>query len=371
MQENNKNKIIPIANLIIGETEKRLVNEVLDSGMLAQGPKVEELENKFAEFCGIRYAVAVNSGTSALHTALYAVGLKNGFDEVITAPFTFISTANAILMQGAVLVFADIQEDTFNIDPDKVRDKITNFTKAIIPVDLYGQIYDADVIKEIAKNNNLMVIEDAAQSVNAELNGIKSGNFGDIAIFSFYATKNLISGEGGMVTTNNKDFAERAKMFRNHGQSAKYEYADLGYNYRMTDIHAAIGLGQLEKIDEMTDKRISNAQKLSEGLKNIKGIKIPFIKPNAKHVFHQYTIKVDGFKMSRDELSEKLKEKGIMAGVHYPKPLHLQPCFRYLGYKKGDFPIAERLSEQVLSLPVHPSLSDNDIDYIIETIKSL
>ena len=363
--------MIPIARPLIGEEEKRAVIEVLESGMLAQGAKVKQLEEEFAKLCGVKHAVALNTGTSALHAALYALGIRPG-DEVITTPFTFVSSANCILMQGAKPVFVDIEEKTFNIDPEAVKEKITDKTKAIIPIDLYGQIYDYKAIKGIADDNNLFIVEDACQAVNAELDGIKAGNFGDIAAFSLYATKNIVSGEGGMITTNNEKYAEFVKRFRHHGQSeqTRYEYHDIGYNYRMTDIQAAIALEQLKKVEEFTAKRIKNAQKLTVGLKDIKGIHVPHVKENAKHVYHQYTIKVDGFKLSRDELVEYLKKNEIGTAVFYPKPLHLHPHFAGLGYKEGDFPVSEMVSKHVVSLPVHPLVSEVNVNKIIEAIKN-
>jgi len=363
--------MIPVAKPFIGDEEKKAVLEVLDSGMLAQGSKVKALEEEFAKLCGVKHAVAVNSGTAALHAALYAIGIKPG-DEVITVPFTFVATANAIIMQGARPVFVDVDEKTFNIDVSKVEDKITPITKAIITVDLYGQPYDYSALKRIADRHNLLIVEDACQAVNAELDGVKAGCLGDIAAFSLYATKNIISGEGGVVTTDNADYAELVKRFRHHGQSeqTRYEYHDLGYNYRLTDLQAAVGFEQLKKVEAFTAKRIRNAERLSSGLKGIKGIHIPFVRKNARHVFHQYTIRVDGFKLSRDALIEHLKKNGIGCAIFYPKPLHLHPHFARLGYKEGDFPVSERVSKQVISLPVHPLVSDEDIDRIIEVIKS-
>jgi perosamine synthetase len=364
--------MIPLVKPLIGEEEKRLVNEVLDSGMLAQGPKVKELEEKFAALCDTKYAIGVNSGTAALHTALYAAGIRKG-DEVITVPFTFVATANAVIMQGAKPVFVDVLEDTFNINPDLIQEKITKKTKAIIPVDLYGQIYDYKAVQDIAEDNKLKIIEDACQAVNATKDGKKAGSLGDLAAFSFYATKNVISGEGGMITTDNSEYVELCKRFRHHGQSeqTRYEYHDMGYNYRMMDLQAAIALGQLKKIEELTNKRIENAKILTRNLKDIPGIIVPYIEENVKHVYHQYTIKVDGFKLSREELMRKLKEKEIGCGIYYPKPLHLHPWFTKLGYKEGDFPISEKLSKEVLSLPVHPSLSKEDLHYIIKAFSEI
>jgi len=363
--------MINISKPIIDKEEVDAVVEVLESGMIAQGPKTAELEEKFAKYCGTKYAVAFSNGTAAIHAALYALGVRDG-DEVITSPFTFVASANPILMQNAKVVFADISEDDFNLDPAEVERKITGRTKTIIPVDLYGQIYDYDRIKEITDKHNLRILEDACQAVGAEQKEKKAGMFGDVGVFSLYATKNMTSGEGGLIVTNNEEIMEKCKMFRHHGQSEKtrYEYWDIGYNYRMTDLCAAVALEQLKKIDDFNDRRISNAKKLTEGLKDIKGLITPSVKEFNKHVFHQYTIKItEEFKSDRDELLDYLKENGIGCGIYYPKPLHLHPHFQKMGYKQGDFPVAEKISEQVLSLPVHPSLTDADIELIIDKIQ--
>jgi len=365
--------MIKIAQPIIKKEEMQTVEKVLKSGMITQGPMVVEFEKKFANFCGIKYAVAVNSGTAALHCALYAAGINEG-DEVITTPFTFVATANSIIMQRAKPVFVDILPDTFNIDPVKIEEKITKKTKAILPVDLYGQIYDVEAVDKIAKKYKLKIIEDACQAHGAEFNHRKAGTFGEIGCFSFYATKNMTTGEGGMVVTNNGGYAELARRFRHHGQSEKtrYQYFNLGFNYRMTDIAAAIGIEQLKRIDDFNKKRIKNAQMLTEGLKNIKGLITPVIKKNYKHVFHQYTVKVTNeFKITRDKLSQYLNEKSIGNSIFYPKPLHLHPYFHKLGYKRGDFPISEKTSKEVLSLPVHPFVSEENIRFIIKIIKEI
>jgi dTDP-4-amino-4,6-dideoxygalactose transaminase len=365
-------KKIPIAKPFIGNEETEAVNRVLKSGIIAQGHKVRELEEKFAKLCNVKYAVAVNSGTAALHASLKAADVGQG-DEVITTPFTFIATANTILMQNAKPVFADVMEDTFNINPEEIKNRITEKTKAIVTVDLYGHLCDYDEINEIGKNK-IPIIEDACQAVNAEHNSKKAGSFGNMAAFSFYATKNITCGEGGIVTTDNKDYAENIKLFRQHGRSkmSAYEYVNLGYNYRMTDISAAMLLEQIKKIGIITDKRIGNAAYLSEGLGKIKGIKVPVVKEGFKHVFNQYTIKIeDNFKLEREELIEHLNKKGISSAVYYPKPLHLCEHFRKLGYKEGDFPVAEKLSKQVLSLPVHPHVTKEQLDLIINVFGEL
>ncbi len=360
--------MIPFVKISISDAEKKAVMKVLESGMIAQGPQVKEFETMFADYCGVKHAIALTSGTSALHTALYALGIKQN-DEVITTPFTFVASANCIAMQNAKPVFADICPDTFNIDPKSVEKKITSKTKAIIPVDLFGHIYDIAAINDIANTHDLKILEDAAQSISAEYNDKRAGGFGHCAAFSFYATKNMITGEGGMLTTDNEEFAELARRFRHHGQSeqTRYQYYDLGYNYRMTDIQAAIGIEQLKQIDDITQKRIANAEKLNAELQHISGLEIPTIRDGYKHVFHQYTIKTDAAR--RDIIMQKIKENGVGCGIYYPKPLHLHPFYTSLGYKEGDFPVAEEMSKRVIALPIHQSLSDNDLEQIIEGVK--
>lgn len=366
---------IPHISPILGKEEYGAVRKVLASGMLAQGEKVAEFEKEFADFCGMKYAVAVNSGTAALHCALYACGIGIGeLDEVITTPFSFIATANSILMQRALPVFADIDPLTFNIDPQKIEEKITNKTRVILPVDLYGHIHDVEAIGKIAKKYGLEVIEDACQAHGAEFNSKKAGSFGNMGCFSFYATKNMTTGEGGMVVTNNNEYSESMRRFRQHGQrkNVRYQYSGLGFNYRMTDIVAAIGLEQLKKVDGFNKKRIRNATRLTKGLKGVNGLVTPLVKENYKHVFHQYTIRItDDFKMTRDELSQYLKDKGIGNSVFYPSPFHLIPHFGRLGHEEYHFPVAEKASQEVLSIPVHPLLAEKDIDYIIDTISNI
>ncbi|WP_297979600.1 DegT/DnrJ/EryC1/StrS family aminotransferase [uncultured Methanobrevibacter sp.] len=356
---------VSIASPVIENEEINAVIEVMKSGMIAQGPKVIEFEKEFADFVGAKYGIATNSGTSALHVALLAAGIGEG-DEVITSPFTFAATGNSILYTGARPVFVDIDEETFTLDPSKIEEAITDKTKAILPVQLYGQSADMDPIMEIAKKHDLVVIEDAAQAHGAEYNGVKVGNLGDMACFSFYPTKNMTTSEGGMITTNNEEFAENARVYRAHGSKTKYHHEVLGYNFRMTDIGAAIGLEQLKKIDSFNDKRIENAKYLNEKLADVELIETPVVKDGYKHVYHQYTIKVKNGK--RDELSEFLLENGIGNGIYYPIPLYNQVLYTEMGYDQS-LPVTDEIVEEVLSLPIHAKLTKEDLDLIVEVIK--
>jgi dTDP-4-amino-4,6-dideoxygalactose transaminase len=361
--------MIPIAKPLIGLEEINSVTEVLKSGTIAEGPKVKEFEEAFAKYIGTNYAIAVNSGTAALHVALLAKGIGKG-DEVITTPFTFIATANSVLYTGAKPVFVDADAETFNIDAGMIEDKITKDTKAIIPVDLYGQPAEMKAIMEIAKDHGLSVIEDACQAHGATYNGKAVGSF-DVGCFSFYPTKNMTTGEGGIITSDDKEFAEKAGMIKSHGSKVRYHHEMLGFNLRMTDIGAAIGLVQLQKIDEYNRKRIENAAYLNKRLAGIKGIVIPAVKPGCKHVFHQYTIRVTKeYGMSRDDLVKKLTAAGIGTGIYYPIPIHMQPFYLAMGFNES-YPVSEQLSKEVISLPVHPSVTTKDIDYIANTLRGI
>ena len=356
--------MINIAKPIISDEEIEAVTEVLKSGMLAQGPKVDEFQNKFAKYVEAKYGIATSSGTTALHTALVAAGIKPG-DEVITTPFTFAATSNSILYTQAKPVYADIDAKTFNLDPAKIEEQITDKTKAIVPVHLYGQPADMDGILEIAQKYNLKVIEDAAQAHGAVYKSKKIGSIGDFGCFSFYPTKNMTTGEGGMVTTNDEEYAEKAGMVRAHGESKRYEQSLLGYNYRMTDIAASIGLVQLKHIDEFNKIRNENAKYLSEGLADVEGITTPVVADNVTHVFHQYTIRVS---KDRDTFQKFLTDNQIGTGIHYPIVLYKQPYYQALSIT-GNCPLAEEAASQVISIPVHPSLTTEELDTIIDTIK--
>lgn len=361
--------MIDISKPSLGLEEIKAIEAVLKSGAISQGNKVSEFEEEFAAFIGIKHAVAVSSGTAALHVALLAHGVGDG-NEVITTPFTFISTANSIKMTGARPVFVDIEEETFNIDPDRIVEEITPRTKAIMPVHLYGLPCDMNRIMKIVEDNGLIVIEDACQAHGAEYKGKKVGSY-CTGCFSFYATKNMTTGEGGMITTNDDIIAHKARMIRNHGQESRYYQELLGYNYRMTDLMAAIGLCQLERIQELNNKRIQNAKTWTDKLGEIKGLLTPRVRPDLKHVFHQYTVRVtEDFTMSRSDLQEKLRHKGITTEIYYPLPIHKQPFYMRLGY--NDYlPNSEKASKEVLSLPIHPLLTTVEIEFMATTLTAL
>ena len=363
--------VIPIAKPIIGDEEAKVVEEVLKSGMLAQGKYVSEFETNFSKYIGVQNSVAVSNGTVALDLALKALGIRQD-DEVITPSFTFIATANSILFQGAKPIFADVDEKTFNISPDDVLEKITAKTKAIIGVHLFGHPFDLKAVQEICEDHLLTLIEDAAQAHGAEYEGKKVGRFG-VGCFSFYPTKNMTTGEGGMITTNSAEIAETCRLLRNHGDSGKYHHVSLGYNYRMTDIEAALGIIQLRKLDGFNDKRIKNAEYFNEHI-TASGLKLPYKKNGVKHVYHQYAVTIEeGFTISRDEFIQYLGDKGIGCGVHYPLPIHKQPLYQRLGYTDENVrcPVSTATSKKILSLPVHPALQEEDLTYIAETINTL
>lgn len=361
--------MIPIVKPLTYEEEASAVRDVILSGMMASGDAVHEFESRFSEFCGAKYGVSTTNGTSALHAALLASGVRPG-DEVIVPAFTFFASASSVCMCGAKPVFADIFPDTFNVNPKSVESKITDKTKAVIGVHIFGQCCNATEISKICKNNNLTFIEDAAQAHGAKWNGVKAGVLGDISTFSFYPTKNMTTGEGGMVVTNSSEMAELARVICNHGQTEKYLHTMLGYNYRMTNIHAAIGLEQLKRIDGFNELRRRNAKILSDSI-NADGISIPYACDEAYHVYHQYVIKVnDDFPMTRDELSDYLFKKGIGSAVHYPIPLHKQPYFAETN-KDLSLPAAEDCASKVLSLPVHPSVTPDECKYIADVINNI
>jgi len=357
--------VIQISKPYIGDEEKQAVLGVLDSGFLAQGPQAAALEERFCGICGTRHAVSTSSGTTALMIALMAQGIGPG-DEVITTPFTFIATINAILFCGATPVFVDIDAETYNIDPGLIEAAITPRTRALLPVHLYGYVCDMKKIMVLADRFGLAVIEDAAQAAGASMSGRKAGSFGT-GCFSLYATKNIMSGEGGVITTNDDGLADRCRMIRSHGSRQRYVHEEIGYNFRISDLHAAIGVAQTGRLEAFTSKRRDNAAYLNE---NLQSVVTPTVKAGYDHVWHQYTVRVpDG--MDRDEAVRKLQEKGIGTGVFYPIPAHKQPYLQAMGYGSLQLPVAEKAAEQVFSLPVHPQLSQEDLQAIAAGVNSL
>lgn len=351
--------------LSIKEEINTAIQQILDNTSFIMGSPVKQFEENLAKFCGCKYVVGVSSGSSALFLALKAYDIKEG-DEVITVPNSFIATAEAIIQCGAKLVFVDIEEKTMLIDPKKIEEKITSKTKAIIPVHLYGQICDMDSIIKIAKKHNLIIIEDAAQAIGAEYKG-KKLPISDTATLSFFPAKNLgCYGDGGAVITNDKEIAEKVSKLRDHGRINKYESDMIGYGERLDALQAAILDVKLKHLKEWTKKRRENAHKYNDLLKEINNIKTPLEEKDSKHVYYLYEIRTN----KRDELMGSLKEKDIAAGIHYPIPLHLQPALKFLGYKQGDFPVTEKAAKEILSLPIYPELTNEQINFIVEKIKS-
>jgi dTDP-4-amino-4,6-dideoxygalactose transaminase len=359
--------MINISRPQMGDEEKAAVMAVLESGQLAQGSVVAEFEDAFAHYCGAKHGIATSNGTTALHLAVLAHQIGQG-DEVITAPFTFIASANSVLYAGARPVFVDIDPDSYNIDVEQIEAAITSRTKAIMPIHLFGNPADMPRITEIANKHGLGIIEDAAQAHGASIDGKRAGSWGT-GCFSFYPTKNITTGEGGLITTGDDCVADRAKLARSHGMRVRYYHESLGYNFRMTNIHAAIGMAQLPKLELFNERRIANAAYLSAHLPQDK-VRVPQVRPGTRHVFHQYTVRVLP-PFDRDEVRTRLGEMGVGTEVYYPVPVHRQQLYLDLGYGGQSFPESELAAAQVLSLPVHPGLSQQDLDTIIEAVNSL
>ena len=357
--------VIKVNAPFVGEDEIRAISEVIKSGMLAHGSVVEEFEREFAKYLGVPYLLTVSNGTIALYVALKALGVGR-FDEVIVPDFTFFATASTVVLAGATPVFADIDLETYTLDPTSVEELITDRTKAIVVVHLYGHPANMDEILRIAREHGVYVIEDCAQSHGAEYRGLKTGSIGDVGAFSFYATKNLTMGEGGAISTKSKDVADFVRLYRNHGQTKRYYHEVIGWNFRITNIQAAIGLQQLRKLDRMNSRRREIAKLYRDELSSIESLRLPEEKPWAKHVYHQFTVWVEG-RGARDRLAEYLRERGVQVGIHYPRPLHAQPALRK--YFRTPCPNAENASAHVLSLPMHPGLSNEKVLTVVRLIK--
>ena len=350
---------------IKSEVHERM-EKVLSNASFILGPNVKELEADIASYSHVKNGVGVANGSDALHISLLACGVKEG-DEVITTAFTFFATAGAISRIGAIPVFVDIDPETFNIDPLKIEEKITDKTKAIIPVHLYGQMADMDPIIEIAKKHNLFVVEDSAQAIGAEYKGKKTGELGDTACFSFFPTKNLGAyGDAGMIVMNDDEVAERARVLRVHGSKPKYYHKVLGYNSRLDELQAAVLNVKFQYLEKWTKQRQEKASYYTMLLNERLGNKVvtPIKKEDRNHIFHQYTLRVQ----NRDELQAYLKENGVSTMVYYPTPLHLQPVFSHLGYKEGDLPETEKACKEALSLPMFPELKKEQQEYVVNQI---
>jgi len=378
-----REEYLPYSQQWLDEEDITAVVEVLRSDYLTTGPTIQEFENKFADYVGAKYAVAVANGTAALHAAVFASGIGPG-DEVITTPMTFAASANCVLYQGGKPVFADILEDTYNIDPAEVEKKITTLTKAVIPVHFTGQPVDLDEIHRIARKYNLIVIEDAAHALGAEYKGKKIGGLSDMTIFSFHPVKHITTGEGGMVTTNNRELYEKLLLFRNHGITRDkdkltadegpwyYEMQALGYNYRLTDLQAALGIKQLAKCPAFLELRRKYVEVYNEAFKNIEEIITPFERPDVLSAWHIYVIQLRTEKLSvgRKEIFAALRAEKIGVNVHY-LPVYLHPYYRGLGYAKGLCPKAENLYDRIITLPLFPKMTEEDVENVIRAVKKV
>jgi perosamine synthetase len=355
--------MIPITRPDLGQDEIDAVAEVIRSGMVAQGPRVRELEAAWADYCGVRHTIAVGNGTLALMALMDQLGIGHG-DEVVTVSHTFAATANAILSTGATPVFVDIEPDTYLIDAKLIEAAITPRTRAIIPVHLYGLVADMDMIGAIADRHGLAVVEDACQAHGATFRGRRAGSFGHGA-FSLYATKNMTTAEGGFITTNDDGLADRLRMYRNQGMRSRYEFEMLGYNFRMTDLNAAIGLVQLAKLDRNTARRQAVAARYDAAFADLP-VRSPVIPDGRTHVYHQYTIEVGP---ARDAILAAIKDAGVGADVYYPLPVHRQAYIQERGLH-ADLPVTDRAAGQTIALPMYPGMSTEDQATVIEVVRA-
>lgn len=379
-----RNKFLPIATAVFGKEEEKEIIDTLRSGWITLGPKTKRFEEDLARYIGVKYAIALNSCSAALHLSMLATGIKEG-DEVITTPFTFAATANAILHCGGKPVFVDIDPKTFNIDSAKVERAITKKTKAVIPVDYGGQPVNLDAILEIARRHNLYVVEDAAHAISAKYKGKNIGTLADITCFSFHPVKNMTTGDGGAITTDNKELAEKIMMLRVNGMDKEswkrntstgawdYAISVEGYKCHMNDLAASLGIHQLKKLDRFRRIREEIADTYDKELKGISQIRTPFRESGIQHAHNIYPVLADikKLKISRNEIIEKLKEYNIGSIVYF-RPLHLQPYFqRILGCKPGDFPNAEYVFERLICLPIYPGMTTEDAEFVAAVLKNI
>ena len=357
--------MIPLSKPDIGPQEEQAVLDVLRSGMLAMGRRTAEFEEAWASYCGVRHAVLMANGTLALEALFRAMGIGPG-DEVITVSFTFNATVSTILQVGAKPVFVDVREDDFCIDPEQVAAAITPRTKAIVPVHLYGLMADMAPLEALAQRHGLAIVEDAAQAHGATYRGRRAGQFGP-AMFSLYATKNLMSAEGGFATTDDDALADNLRLYRNHGMRVRYHHDELATNFKPTDLTAALGLAQLGRLDELTERRRRNATRLSDGLR---GYWTPSVPAGREHVWHQYTMRFPG---ERERVAEGLTGRGIGTLVYYPIPVHRQAYLRELVPEAASahLPVTDRLADEVLSIPVRPNLTDDELDAVIAAVREV
>jgi perosamine synthetase len=375
--------LLPYGHQSITEDDIATVANVLRSDWLTTGPKTAEFEEAFADEVGAKYAISFSSGTAALHSAAFAAGLKS-CDEAITTPLTFAATANCILYQGATPVFADVSNDTLNLDPRKVAERMSPRTRAILPVDYAGHPTDMDSIQELAARHECIVIEDASHALGSIYEDRRVGSLADMTVFSFHPVKHLTTGEGGMVTTNRTDFAETLRRFRNHGISSDarqrqvdgqwhYEMVLLGFNYRLTDIACALGLSQLKRLEENLSRRREIAAQYSSAFRDLEGITTPAVHENVNPVWHLYPIRLNLEKLNanRTQIFRALRAENIGVNVHYI-PVHLHPYYRNrFGYRGGEFPIAEDAYERLISLPMFHGMSDQDVNDVIAAVRKV
>lgn len=360
---------VPLSGPDITEREINAVVEVLRSGVLSIGPQLEEFENKIATFVGVKHAIGVNSGTSGLHLAVRALGISDS-DEVITTPFSFIASSNCILFERATPVFVDIDPLTLNIDVERIESAITPRTKALLPVDAFGQPVDIEAIKRIAAKYDLPIIEDACEALGAEFNGIKAGSQADIAVFAFYPNKQITTAEGAMVVTNDDHIADLVRSMRSQGRPITglwLEHERLGYNYRMSELHAALGCVQMDRIDEIISKRQRVAEMYNSYLSEVEEVSVPYVDPRVKMSWFIYVVRFHA-SVNRDKVMEYLIEHGVGCKPYFT-PIHLQPFYREMGFNEGDFPITESVAKTTLALPFFSNMTDEQIDYVVKTLK--